>query len=91
MGEKKFLFDCVPSMASEYFAFMLKEKQGAYIWLGVDGDSLSAKLHNPLYDFNDGVLETGMMYWVRPWLKSTCSFPISAHISTSFSPELGEK
>lgn len=64
VGEEKVLFDCVPSMASEDFAFMLKAKQGAYIWLGVDGDSPSAKLHNPLYDFNDDVLETGMMFWV---------------------------
>jgi amidohydrolase len=64
-GEARVLSDCVPSMASEDFAFMLKVKQGAYIWMGVDGEKPSAKLHNPRYDFNDDTLEAGMLYWVR--------------------------
>ncbi|MFI5447944.1 M20 aminoacylase family protein [Polaromonas sp. UC242_47] len=55
--------DCSPSMASEDFAFMLNNKPGAYIWLGVDQDS-SVPLHNPHYDFNDEALALGAAYWV---------------------------
>lgn len=57
--------DCKPSMASEDFAFMLKAKPGAYIWMGVDGDTPSASLHNPRYDFNDDVLNIGIRYWTN--------------------------
>ena len=46
-----------PSMASEDFAVMLQDVPGAYIWLGIGEDA--APLHNPHYDFNDEVLETG--------------------------------
>ena len=46
-----------PSMASEDFAVMLQDVPGAYIWLGIGEDA--APLHNPHYDFNDDVLETG--------------------------------
>lgn len=62
--------DCVqvdikPAMPSEDFAFMLKAKPGAYIWMGVDGETPSAKLHNPHYDFNDDALEIGLGYWIN--------------------------
>jgi hippurate hydrolase len=56
---------CKPSMASEDFAFMVKAKPGAYIWMGVDGDTPSAPLHNPHYDFNDEALGIGASYWVN--------------------------
>lgn len=63
VGAEKVQYDCKPSMASEDFAFMLKAKRGAYIWMGVDGDVPSATLHNPHYDFNDDTLVVGMRYW----------------------------
>lgn len=56
--------DCQPSMASEDFAFMLKAKPGAYIWIGADGHEPCPPLHNPHYDFNDGTLALGAAYWV---------------------------
>lgn len=56
---------CTPSMASEDFAFMLKAKPGAYIWMGVDEEAPAAPLHNPHYDFNDAALEIGARYWVN--------------------------
>jgi hippurate hydrolase len=56
---------CKPSMASEDFAFMVQAKPGAYIWMGVDGDTPSAPLHNPHYDFNDAALGIGASYWVN--------------------------
>lgn len=55
--------DCVPSMASEDFSFMLNHKPGAYIWMGVD-DGKSIPLHNPHYDFNDDALALGASYWL---------------------------
>lgn len=64
VGEDKVDWDCIPSMASEDFAFMLNCKPGAYIWLGVDRDT-SVPLHNPHYDFNDDALATGASYWIE--------------------------
>ncbi len=57
--------DCAPSMASEDFAFMAQEKPGAYVWMGVDGATPGAPLHNPHYDFNDDALAIGASYWVN--------------------------
>lgn len=54
--------DVAPSMAGEDFAFMLKERPGAFIFIG-NGES--AGLHNPAYDFNDEIIATGLSYWVR--------------------------
>jgi amidohydrolase len=62
-GESKVHWGAVPSMATEDFAFMLEACPGAYLWLGVDGDSPSANLHNPYYDFNDMVIESGVQLW----------------------------
>eukprot|EP00913_Durusdinium_trenchii_P026858 g25193.t1 len=52
-----------PSMAGEDFAFMLKRRPGAFIFIG-NGDS--APLHNPRYDFQDGAIAYGISYWVEP-------------------------
>jgi len=65
VGVKNVRFDCTPSMASEDFAFMLAACPGAYIWMGVDGATPSAPLHNPHYDFNDDALALGAAYWVK--------------------------
>ncbi|WP_226506045.1 M20 aminoacylase family protein [Pseudomonas sp. MWU16-30317] len=63
VGEDKLQWGCNPSMASEDFAFMLQARRGAYVWLGVDGETPSAALHNPYYDFNDAVIEPGVAVW----------------------------
>ena len=63
-GADKVDRDCVPSMASEDFAFMLNKKPGAYIWLGV-GLENPVPLHSPHYDFNDDALELGANYWIE--------------------------
>jgi len=54
-----------PSMGSEDFAFMLQEKPGCYIWIGNGSSENSCLLHNPHYDFNDGILPVGAAYWVE--------------------------
>ncbi len=53
-----------PAMGSEDFAWMLKAKPGAYIWIGNGDGEGSCMVHNPGYDFNDAVLPLGASYWV---------------------------
>ncbi|SAK60896.1 amidohydrolase [Caballeronia ptereochthonis] len=65
VGAEKVTLGCKPSMASEDFAFMAQQKLGAYIWMGVDGATPRAPLHNPHYDFNGDALATGAAYWVN--------------------------
>ncbi|MFJ2994519.1 M20 aminoacylase family protein [Pandoraea sp. NPDC087047] len=58
--------------ASEDFSFFLQHKPGCYAFLGngvlaTDNGCdvhTSHQLHNPLYDFNDDVIPTGVAYWV---------------------------
>ncbi len=52
-----------PSMTAEDFAFMLEARPGCYIWLGQGGPEHPRMLHSPTYDFNDGVIPTGIAYW----------------------------
>jgi hippurate hydrolase len=47
-----------PSMAGEDFPFFLESVPGAYLWLGLG--NARGSLHNPRFDFNDAVLETGI-------------------------------
>ena len=62
-----------PTMGAEDFAFMLKVKPGAYVFIGngdgthrVAGHGLGpCMLHNPSYDFNDELIPLGATYWVR--------------------------
>lgn len=72
VGDDHVQYDCKPSMASEDFAFMLRTKPGAYIWMGVDGEKPSPPLHNPHYDFNDDTLVVGMHYWIN-LVKAHCA------------------
>jgi len=64
-GESGVERDPAPSMGSEDFSFMLKEKPGCYIWLGNGPGDGGCMLHNPHYDFNDAILLTGASYWVK--------------------------
>jgi hippurate hydrolase len=62
-----------PTMGSEDFAFMLKVRPGAYVFIGNgEGSHRSAghglgpcMLHNPSYDFNDDLIPLGATFWVR--------------------------
>jgi amidohydrolase len=60
-----------PSAAftSEDFAFMLKARPGAYLWLGQGAGPQRADstppLHHPSYDFNDEVLPLGVTWFVQ--------------------------
>ncbi|QKJ86498.1 Amidohydrolase [Paramixta manurensis] len=63
VGEKNVHWEVNPSMASEDFACMLEACPGAYLWLGADGDTPSAPLHNAFYDFNDALIGPGIALW----------------------------
>ena len=65
VGEENFDGDPVPSMGSEDFAFMLREKPGCYLWIGNGPGEGGCGLHNPRYDFNDEILPLGASYWAR--------------------------
>ena len=58
--------DCAPLMASDDFGAMLEQRPGAYFFLGNGTDGSHGRaLHNPLYDFNDGILARGAEVWVH--------------------------
>jgi hippurate hydrolase len=61
-GEQNVDPDVDPSMAGEDFSYMLKERPGAFIFIG-NGET--AGLHNAAYDFNDEAIAYGISYWVR--------------------------
>lgn len=61
-----------PAATSEDFSFMLQQRPGAYLWLGQGRGDNPPPLHNPHYDFNDEVMETGIRLHValaRHWLR----------------------
>jgi hippurate hydrolase len=62
VGDSRVHVGIDPSMASEDFGFMLRERPGCYLWIG-NGDGDSPRLHNTRYDFNDDIIETGARYW----------------------------
>ncbi|MDA8521507.1 amidohydrolase [Acidovorax sp. NCPPB 4044] len=55
------------AFTSEDFAFMLREKPGAYLWLGQGradpGPEGERPLHHPCYDFNDDALPLGVRWF----------------------------
>jgi hippurate hydrolase len=48
------------AFTSEDFAFLLRERPGAYLWLGQGGER---PLHHPCYDFNDDALPLGVRWF----------------------------
>ena len=51
-----------PEMGAEDFAYMLRHRPGAYLFLG-QGDA--AGLHHPEFDFNDAVAPVGASFFAR--------------------------
>ncbi len=52
-----------PTMGGEDFAYMLNEKQGAYLMLGGGRGKDEPLLHHPKYDFNDEILPVGSSWY----------------------------
>jgi len=66
VGADKVIADCEPAACSEDFAQMLRARPGCYILIGNGTEGHHGRpLHNPGYDFNDGILATGAAYWAR--------------------------
>jgi hippurate hydrolase len=66
VGAARVARDKKPAMGSEDFAWMLRARPGAYMWIGNGtGSQGGCMVHNPGYDFNDAVLPIGAAYWVR--------------------------
>ncbi len=63
VGEHNIERKPIPSMGSEDFAYMLRERPGCYVWLGNGPGEGGCMLHNPGYDFNDEILPIGASYW----------------------------
>ncbi len=65
VGTDKVQDNCAPLTFSEDFAFMLEKVNGCYVLIGNGiGENFGQPLHNAHYDFNDGILMTGVRYWV---------------------------
>jgi amidohydrolase len=62
-GNDRVLPDITPVMTSEDFAFMLRERPGAYMGIGAGKPRDSGWLHQARYDFNDRILTIGASYW----------------------------
>ncbi|GAB4064265.1 amidohydrolase [Ancylobacter sonchi] len=54
-----------PSMGSEDFAYMLKERPGSYFFLGAATSEADRPLHHPGYNFNDDLLPIGAAFWTE--------------------------
>ncbi len=65
VGAEQVQADARPSMGAEDFSYMLREKPGCYVWIGNGLAEGGCMLHNPRYDFNDGILALGASYWVK--------------------------
>jgi hippurate hydrolase len=55
-----------PAFTAEDFAFLLRERPGAYLWLGqgrVAAGSDERPLHHPGYDFNDAAIPFGVRWF----------------------------
>jgi amidohydrolase len=67
-----------PAFTSEDFAFLLRERPGAYLWLGQGrgdpGADAARPLHHPCYDFNDEALPFGVR-WFCAIVEETLSRP----------------
>jgi amidohydrolase len=51
-----------PEMGAEDFSYMLKERPGAYIYIG---NGNTADVHHPAYDFNDEAAPYGVSLWAK--------------------------
>ena len=63
VGKDRVLTNITPVMTSEDFAFLLKERPGAYMGIGGGKPREKGLLHQALYDFNDRILPIGASYW----------------------------
>ncbi|MDF3941951.1 amidohydrolase, partial [Achromobacter denitrificans] len=64
LGADLLIPDLEPLQASDDFAFMLEAVPGSYFIVGNGEGEGGCMVHNPDYDFNDGILPVTASYWV---------------------------
>lgn len=65
VGEARVDQNRQPTMGGEDFAWMLLERPGAFIFLGIcDEETKRSQLHSPTYNFNDKAIPFGVAYWI---------------------------
>lgn len=72
-GEKAITRQGPALTGSEDFAFMLERIPGSYLFIGNGDTPGSCMVHNPAYDFNDGNIAVGALFWselVKQYLKN---------------------
>lgn len=52
--------DLSPSTTGDDFSFILKERPGAYVWIGNGPIGAHGELHDATYEFNDAILPTAV-------------------------------
>lgn len=73
VGAHNVVRDVDPTMGAEDFAFMLRARPGAYLFIGNGAGAHReaghgagpCMLHNASYDFNDDLIPIGGTFWVR--------------------------
>jgi amidohydrolase len=65
-GEARVDATTTPVTGGEDFAYMLRDKPGAFVFIGngTAPDGQVHELHTPMYDFNDATLPHGIGFWV---------------------------
>ncbi|MBP1316392.1 M20 aminoacylase family protein [Herbaspirillum huttiense F1] len=66
LGQDAFIENVQQLTGSEDFSFMLEQCPGCYVIIGNgEGEQGGCMVHNPRYDFNDGILPIAASYWVK--------------------------
>ena len=65
VGEANVNADASPVMVSEDFSYLLEASTGCFVLIGNGAGQGGCMIHNPGYDFNDGILTLGATYWAR--------------------------
>ena len=61
LGEENIIKEAKPDMGAEDFAFLTREKMGAYVFVGISKDMKNPVLHhNPKFCFDDKELKVLM-------------------------------
>lgn len=43
---------------------LLLKRPGAFIFLGINNETMTAQLHSPTYNYNDEAIPFGVAYWI---------------------------
>ena len=61
-GQMVLVLALAPAMTGEDFAWYLRQRPGAFVWIGNGPADGGRELHNANYDFNDAILPAASGY-----------------------------